>query len=469
MQFSSDAVDELLFGASAVIQSAVIAALDHYEGMEEPRQSRMSAQPRCRTSVQEVYNTMGPPIFQRAFRMTLDSFWRLHAILLPHIRTAVSNNSEYECKGGREGGNYSLPPIPNGPICTSARLGAAIRYFAGGSPYDIVFMFGISYVQVMTSVWIVVEAINTCPQFDVLYPDTLEEQRQIAAGFQAASTPGIRNCSGAIDGILIWMLKPTQREAQKAGVDQKKFLCGRKHKFGLNCQAVSDCRGRILDISIKYGGASSDCLAFEASNLHSRLESGLMKQDGENERFVLFGDNAYLNTAYMATPFTNVANDPNRVAEDNYNFYHSQLRIRVECAFGMLVQRWGILRMAIPQHVGVRKVVALVNALAKLHNFCIGESNVPERVPRMIDRDMFHMMSADTGYVGMGSDDQQQTTAVPTDLLHSGEHFDDVPDNLLRLHRRRNAGIELPRARLFQMIVDGHWQRPTRLGSRRSR
>jgi len=87
----------------------------------------------------------------------------------------------------------------------------------------------------------------------------------------------------------------------------------------------------------------------------------------------------------------------------------------------------------------------------------------------MIDRDMFHMMSADTGYVGMGSDDQQQTTAVPTDLLHSGEHFDDVPDNLLRLHRRRNAGIELPRARLFQMIVDGHWQRPTRLGSRRSR
>ena len=111
----------------------------------------------------------------------------------------------------------------------------------------------------------------------------------------------------------------------------------------MNCQAVSDCRGRILDISIKYGGASSDCLAFEASDLHTRLENGLMHQDGDNERFVLFGDNAHLNTTYMATPFTNVAGDPNRVAEDSYNFYHSQLRIRVECAFGMLVQRWGIL------------------------------------------------------------------------------------------------------------------------------
>lgn len=471
MQFSSGSVDELLFGSSAVVQSAVIAAVDHYENVEDKgRRSHMPAQPRRRTSIQEIYNAMGPRIFRRAFRMTLDSFWRLHAILLPHICTALSKNSKYECKGGRVGGNYSLPPIPNGPISPSARLGASIRYFAGGCPYDIVYMFGISYSEVMTSVWIVVEAINTCPQFDIFYPETLEEQRQIAAGFQAASTPGIRNCAGAIDGVLIWMLKPSQREAQEAGVDQKKFLCGRKHKFGLNCQAVSDCRGRILDISIKYGGASSDCLAFEASDLHSRLESGLMKQDGDNERYVLFGDNAYLNTAYMATPFTNVANDPNRVAEDNYNFYHSQLRIRVECAFGMLVHRWGILRMAIPQNIGIKKVVALVNALAKLHNFCIGESNVPERVPRIFDRDMFHMMNADAGYVGLSNDDQQQTTVVPTDLLHSGEHFDDVPDNILRLHRRQNAGIVLPRERLFQMIVDGHWQRPTRLvGVRRSR
>jgi hypothetical protein len=59
-------------------------------------------------------------------------------------------------------------------------------------------------------------------------------------------------------------------------VDQKKYLCGRKHKFGLNCQAVCDARGRFLDMSITYGGSSSDCLAFEDSNLHKRLEDGLV-------------------------------------------------------------------------------------------------------------------------------------------------------------------------------------------------
>jgi hypothetical protein len=79
----------------------------------------------------------------------------------------------------------------------------------------------------------------------------------------------------------------------------------------LNCQAVADCQGRILDISIKCGETLSDCLAFEASKLHTCLENGLMKKDVDNERFVLFGDNACLNTSYMATPYTNVAGNTN--------------------------------------------------------------------------------------------------------------------------------------------------------------
>ena len=461
MRFPSDALDQLFFEASSiVVEPAVLAAAHRYLRRKKEKESlrgiRLRPQ-RQRASVLEVFNCMGPRIFRRAFRMTFDSFWRLHTILLPFIRTATDKKINYERKGGRSGGNYSPPPIPNGVISPSIRLGAAIRYFAGGSPYDIMCVFGISYSEVLSSVWIVVDAINQCPQFNISYPDSLEEQRAIAAGFEAASAPVIKNCAGAIDGILIWTLKPSLKEAKKAGVDQKKILCGRKHKFGLNCQAVSDCRGRILDISIKYGGASSDCLSFEASELYTRLENGLMHQDGDNERFVLFGDNAYLNTPYMATPFTNVAGDPNRVAEDSYNFFHSQLRIRIECAFGMLVQRWGILRMAMPWNLSVIKVVALVVAVAKLHNFCIGESNIPERVPQMLDRDRLHVMNAEGGYVGLGNDDPQQDTLVPTDVMHLGEHFDDVPRN----SRRSRPVSDLPRTRLYQMIVDGHWKRPT--------
>jgi hypothetical protein len=100
-------------------------------------------------------------------------------------------------------------------------LGAAIHYFAGGSPNDIMCIFGILYSEVLSSMWIVVDAINQCKQFEISYPASLDEQRKIAAGFKAASMPGIKNCAGVIDGILIWMLKPSLKEAMKTGIDQK--------------------------------------------------------------------------------------------------------------------------------------------------------------------------------------------------------------------------------------------------------
>ena len=97
------------------------------------------------------------------------------------------------------------------------------------------------------------------------------------------------------------------------------FFCGRKHKFGLNCQAVSDRRGKFLDLSIHYGGSSSDSLAFEASDLCTRLESGLLS-DG----LVLFGDNAYINRTYLATPYPNIGGG----SKNDYNYFHSQVSTR---------------------------------------------------------------------------------------------------------------------------------------------
>ena len=43
---------------------------------------------------------------------------------------------KYELKG-LASENSKPPPIPNGPISTKVRLAVALRYFAGGLPYDI--------------------------------------------------------------------------------------------------------------------------------------------------------------------------------------------------------------------------------------------------------------------------------------------------------------------------------------------
>jgi hypothetical protein len=49
----------------------------------------------------------------------------------------------------------------------------------------------------------------------------------------------------------------------------------------------------------------------------------------------IFGDNAYINsTCYLATPYTNASE-----TKDDYNFFHSQLRIKIECTFEMYVDQ----------------------------------------------------------------------------------------------------------------------------------
>jgi hypothetical protein len=134
----------------------------------------------------------------------------------------------------------SPPATPKGPITTSVRLALASRYFAGGAPTDLMCKYGVSHASVFVSVWVVVEAIKNIEEFDIEYPSSHEDQLPIAHAFQRKSKVGFHNCVGAIDGILIWMHKPSEKEAKPSKVDQKKYLCGRKHKFGLNCQAVCD-------------------------------------------------------------------------------------------------------------------------------------------------------------------------------------------------------------------------------------
>jgi hypothetical protein len=304
--------------------AAVIAAyLCRHRAMAR-RHNRLGKSPcHCiRHTFEEIYNCLGPIYFRRAYRISYESFWHLHDKVAPKIDEYIPKYYKYTRKGGREGGNYIPPPTPNGCITTSVWLALALRYFAGGAPTDQMCKYGVSHASVFVSVWVAVEAIKNVEEFGIKYPSSHEDQLPIAYAFQQKSKVQFNNCVGAIDGILIWMHKPSEKEAKRSKVDQKKYLCGRKHKFGLNCQAVCDVRGRFLDMSIIYGGLSSDCLAFEDSNLYKRLEQGLLWSG-----CVIFGDNAYLNTSYMATPYPNVAGKEGNLekSKDNYNFYNSQL------------------------------------------------------------------------------------------------------------------------------------------------
>jgi hypothetical protein len=191
---------------------------------------------------------------------------------------------------------------PNGNIPIELEISAAVRYFSGGSALDIMQTHGISHSQVFASLGKVVKAINKCPLMKIVFPSDHAEQRRIAAGFQAKNQVGFNNCVGCIDGLHIWIEKPTEKEAHSYKTGSKAFFCGRKGKFGFNLQAVCDCEGKFLAVWLIHPASSSDFISFLCSKLYLKLNTPGFLSDG----LVIFGDNAYVSTDYMVTPYKNV-------------------------------------------------------------------------------------------------------------------------------------------------------------------
>ena len=363
--------------------------------------------------------------------MTYESFQKLYQILEPKLSQVIGeiqHNHRY---------------VHNGHITKSVRLACAIRYFAGGSPYDIMCKYGVSHTEIFRSAWFVIDAVNQITAFNIEYPSSHEEQMKIANQFQQKSAAGFDTCAGAIDGLLIWINRPTIEDSESSGVGITKYLCARKGKFGLNCQAVCDALNRFIDISITYPGSTSDCLAFEGSSLYSRLENNLL-----HPTLCLFGDNAYINSTYMATPFSGGVGG----SKDAYNFYHSQLRINIECTFGIFTERWGILRSAIPQGISLQKTTALVICLAKLHNFCLDEKELI--LPATI-ADQLNVESQEVGHVALVQRDLVGNQLVPAQLIGAGHHFQDV----VRRERQREDPV-LPRYHLLADVEEAGLTRP---------
>ena len=403
---------------------------------------------RARKLIETIYNENGPRYFRRAYRMSYEDFQALCRHLQPQLNKLTTSLGQ-------------RPWGPNGRIPNSIRLACALRYFAGGAVYDIVGQFGISEPSFYASVAMIVEAVNNCPHFVLRYPSSHDKQQEIAQGFMNKSRAGFARCAGAIDGLLIWINKPSKRQCAIARHGQIKFFCGRKHKYGLNMQAVCDHHCRFLDVSIMYGGAASDLLAFEASDLYGRLKDHALLAPG----LCLFDDNAYVNTSFMATPY------PGNVDEekDAYNFYHSQLRITSECSFGRLVLRWGFLQKKTPQHYTLGKTISTMMCLCRLHNYCTDASlarNERLHPPQLIDEDGVTIrLHGGVAPHRQYREEFQRHIFRPAHLLDGGNHNDDVhrQDRRTEQGRQQRGGVRgeiLPRELLCDQVTGRRLRRP---------
>ena len=215
--------------------------------------------PRIRKDLdKDVFDPLGDYLICRAFRMSRESFYLLHDILEPLL------NAKFFPKNGGTRDPSKNPYL----IKTNIRLAIAIRYFAGGSPYDIMLTYGVSFSAVFSSVYGVIDCINKCEELAFQFPSK-EEQLEISHGYKQKSGALFDRVIGAIDGILIWILKPTKDECEEAGCQEGSFKCSRKDKFGLNMQAICDHKFRLRWIDLNWPGNSSDFMAWSTYKIAS--------------------------------------------------------------------------------------------------------------------------------------------------------------------------------------------------------
>lgn len=374
---------------------------------------RKKNRPRTRAKLGNIQRYLGKTFFQRSYRMPEEKVEQLINLLTPYFPSKQ-----------RVG--------PNGSIPIDLEVCIALRYFAGGSPLDFIGKYGVSHTSVFKAIWRVVYAINKCEALRINFPSDHAEQRRIASVFKEKSQVGFENCVGCIDGLLICTEKPTEKEAHRVKTGSKAFFCGRKGKFGFNMQAVCDANGKFLAVWILNPASSSDFISFIRSKLFSKLTTPGFLAEG----LVLFGDNAYVSTNYMVTPYKNVRAG----TKDDYNFFHSQLRINIERAFGMLVKKWAILQKPLSCQMGIVKQLALTMAMCSLHNFCYDdppeETFVENSEP-----------APATFQSGPATGENIDVVEEPRIILDGGEHFDDVLEeeiaseqrSLIRLQMRKKV------------------------------
>jgi hypothetical protein len=291
---------------------------------------------------------------------------------------------------------------PTGGILSGEiKLGLILRMLGGGSYMDIALVFDISFnhshkiFRQVLNQWILHDSFY--PINGVEYCSNEDKMKAVALQFSASSGGVINGCIGAIDGWVVKIRRPNKKD----GILNPQSFYSRKGYFAVNVQAVVSKDKRVIARSILARGAEHDSSAFKKSGLHQWCLANwrLLATNG----FYFIGDSAYSLRSFLITPFDNAVHG---TAEDDYNYFHSSSRISVECTFGEIDLRWGILWR--PLHCSLRTNCKIIDACMRLHNFIVDHREnrcTFDTIDRRIfDEDNRRFFASNIVFDGMGVD-----------------------------------------------------------------
>jgi len=174
-------------------------------------------------------------------------------------------------------------------------------------------------------------------------------------------------------------------------------------------QAICDARQRFVFVSMDMPGATHDSRAFSFSVLWAALQIGLLISG-----YYILGYAAYRGTCQIFTPYIGNVSDEESV----FSFYHSSIRMCIECSFGILVGRWGILWK--PLRVPLRRAPVVIETCMTLHNLCIDRS-VPQEIrppkqSRSRDPSHHHHINNNGGPSSLLTDDDADSAFDSSDM-----------------------------------------------------
>ena len=192
---------------------------------------------------------------------------------------------------------------------------------------------------------------------------TTEKWLSIAEGFM--SKANFPNCIGALDGKHIRIIKPEHSGS---------MYFNYKHFFSVVLLAVCDSNFMFTFVDIGAYGKEGDSAVFRKSDFHTAMincqlalpqPAPIQGFDQQSLPYVIVADEAFALSEHVMRPFgrSTLTTTKRKI----YNYRHSRARRYIECAFGILSNKWRIFHRSL--NVRLDLAEDITKAACILHNY----------------------------------------------------------------------------------------------------
>jgi hypothetical protein len=280
--------------------------------------------------------------FFNRYHMSIDAFM----VLVRMLGIEVDQKQSRCSSGGIE------------PIDPNIVVACGLRWLGGESHKTNADAFHISISSSKRVVSQFICAVNSCDELLINLPEANELELLANQTTKKSTCDGIfHGCVLMIDGFLSIRNKPGDNECSNPA----DYYSGHKKTHGINVQALCDHTLKFRYVCVAAPGKTNDNKAFDRC---TSLQAWLRMLPSS---FFIVGDNAYPLSNKILTPFK--GQQKQEVYNSSYNFYLSQLRIRVEMAFGRMTTKFRIMRTKM--YCSLLTQSKVIEAVARLHNFII--------------------------------------------------------------------------------------------------